>query len=74
MTVITLFFDTVKQEWMPCGKVRSHYKPIRDIMFSPYKPEWKLMTVSEDRCLVEYHVEAGYVSVIILLFISYYCK
>lgn len=58
MTVVSLYFDQVQQQWFSCGKVRSHYKPIRDIMFSSYKSKWKLMTVGEDRCLIQYNIDA----------------
>lgn len=56
MTVVSLKYDQSKQEWIYCGKVRSHYKPILDIMFSPYKEYYKLITLGYDRCLVEYNV------------------
>lgn len=58
MTVVALKFDQLNSMWVQCGKVRSHYKLIRDIMFSPYKEKWKLLTLSEDRCLIQYTVES----------------
>ncbi|KAK5644444.1 hypothetical protein RI129_005744 [Pyrocoelia pectoralis] len=39
--------------WGILGKLKSHYKPICDILFSPYLPS-RLFTIGEDRFLNEY--------------------
>ncbi|KAB0794720.1 hypothetical protein PPYR_11559 [Photinus pyralis] len=42
--------------WGILGKLKSHYKPISDILFSPYLPS-RLFTIGEDRFLNEYDLD-----------------
>ncbi|GJQ71620.1 hypothetical protein Trydic_g11320 [Trypoxylus dichotomus] len=52
-TVSILFYKNETDEWIVMGKIRSHYKPLTDIIFSPYSPP-ELFTIGLDRHLVKY--------------------
>lgn len=42
------------EEWMFVGKYRAHFKPITGLLFVDYKSELSLISIAEDRFLVEY--------------------
>ncbi|XP_063225998.1 cilia- and flagella-associated protein 251-like isoform X2 [Bacillus rossius redtenbacheri] len=46
--------DQIHHKWQYYGKQRSHYKPIRDILFSEQCDNNLLFSLGEDRTLVEY--------------------
>ncbi|KAF2903069.1 hypothetical protein ILUMI_03125 [Ignelater luminosus] len=54
-TVVLMRYCTKVARWVFFGKIRSHYKPINDILFSTYLPS-RFFSIGEDRYIVEYDI------------------
>ncbi|KAF5297677.1 hypothetical protein FQA39_LY12008 [Lamprigera yunnana] len=52
-TLVILKYSVDDEEWVLLGKMRAHYKPMNDILFSPYAPP-RLFSIGDDRKLQEY--------------------
>ncbi|KAK9722521.1 WD domain, G-beta repeat [Popillia japonica] len=52
-TVSILLYKNETDDWIVMGKIRSHYKPLTDMIFSSYLPP-ELFSIGLDRHLVKY--------------------